>query len=135
MGLFQSAPKKFSTEKAIAPPMAVELTDVVRRLRMIEERQENLRKKLQMIEQNMLAVQRKFLTETKTMDADLIELHSKLNDLIEKTNLLVKEIKLSAKKEEVEILKKYLDYWMPVQFVTLDKVEHIIKDVLEEKGL
>lgn len=135
MGLFQSAPKKTSTEKAISQPMVVELTDVVRRLRMIEERQENLRKKLQMIEQNMLAVQRKFLTETKTMDVDLTELHSKLNDMVEKTSLLVKEIKLSAKKEDVDVLKKYLDYWTPVHFVTLDQVEQIIKDILEEKGL
>jgi len=137
MGLFHAPGKKETKAvKGIAPPtMAMELTDVVRRLRMMEERQENLRKKMQMIEQNMLTMQKKFLTEFKTVNLDLTDMNAKLEDFGEKIVMLIKEIKLSAKKEDIDVVKKYLDYWTPVKFVTIDNVEEIVKDVLEEKGL
>ncbi len=134
MPLFQATQKKL--EKEITPPaMAVEITDVVRRLRMQEERQENLRNKMQLIEQNMISIQKKFLAETKTITIELTELNAKIRDIEEKMSIIIKEVKLSAKKEEVDVIKKYLDYWSPVQFATADKVESIVKDILEEKGL
>lgn len=132
MALFPAFEK---TEKPILPQPTVDITDLVRRLRMSEERQENIRKKMQMIEQNMLATQKKLATETKTLNLSLMETAAKIEDLAEKMSMLIKEIQLSAKKEDLDVVKKYLDYWSPVEFVTLGMVEKIIKEKLEEKGL
>ncbi len=132
MALFPALEK---TEKPVLPQPAVDITDLVRRLRMSEERQENIRKKMQMIEQNMLAMQKKLATETKMLNLSLTETAAKIEDLAEKMSILIKEIQLSAKKEDLDVIKKYLDYWSPVEFVTLGKVEKIVQEKLEEKGL
>ena len=50
-----------------------------------------------------------------------------------KINLLIKEITLSAKKEDVAVIKKYIEFWQPLNFVTPTQVEKIVREILEEK--
>ena len=46
---------------------------------------------------------------------------------------IVDEVKKSAKREDVRTLKKYINLWEPIKFVTYDKVEQIVREILEEK--
>jgi hypothetical protein len=46
--------------------------------------------------------------------------------------MIIKELRMSAKKEEVDGLKKYVELWEPVKFVTQNQVEKIVEEKVEE---
>jgi len=132
ISLFGGAPKDKPAAAPAAPEINKELSGMSRRLRMLEERNENLRKKIALVENNMLDTNKKVMAEVKTSASDLIEIKSDIKDIEAKMMLLIKEINLLAKKEEVAIIKKYMEFWQPLNFVTPTQVEKIVKEMLEE---
>lgn len=110
-----------------------DVSEAIRRLRVLEERNSNMRKKVQLIENDLIESRKKFQIEFKTVLSELDEVKDKMHKYEENMSLIIKEIQLSAKKEDVDIIKKYLEYWEPVKFVTTDHVEKIIEEKFEEK--
>ena len=45
---------------------------------------------------------------------------------------LVKELKTNAKRDEVKVLEKYINYWNPAKFVTQNEVEAIVKEIIKK---
>ena len=55
----------------------------------------------------------------------------------EKVIDVVAELEETAKREEVKVLEKYINYWNPIKFVTQNEVEAIVSEILKrnsEKG-
>ena len=118
----------FKKEQPAAPQPDLEL---LRRIRMLEERSASITSRLQLSEQNMLASQRKAHGDIKSIFDELTEIKKGMNDLREKFLLLVRELQGTAKKEELDVLAKYISYWEPLNFVTRDEVEKIAQDAVE----
>ena len=119
-----------------ATPMAdltEEVRNVSRRLKVSEERYTNLRTKVELTEQNMLSKDKQISTEIKTTNLDVHELKKELTEIKERIIMLIKELQTCAKREEVNVLEKYINLWEPVNFVTRNEVEDIIKDILGKK--
>ena len=66
------------------------------------------------------------------LNDDMTEIRGTLGKIEDKVLLIIKELKLCAKKDEVQLLKKYVNLWEPINFVTRKEVEHIIESVLLE---
>ena len=103
-----------------------------RRLKMLEERLTNLRSKLQVTEQNMIQKNKLIFEEIRATSLELTDVKKEIQELKEKVLWLVKEVQDCAKREQVEMLKKYLDYWNPFKFVTKNDVEGTVRDVIEK---
>jgi hypothetical protein len=112
-----------------------EVRQIDRRLRMLEERYTNVIRKTQVTDQNMLQSHKKIHVEMKAAESEVTELHRKINVLQETVGLAIQEIKDCARKQEIDVLKKYLELWQPVKFVTQNQVERIVEDVLEHRSL
>jgi len=125
--------KLFGKKPQPPPQPTVQLGDMVGRLRMLEERYSNLERRLQVNEQNMLSKERKINTEIKTLGSDLLELKNVVEEVKERIRMLVSELRESAKQGDVEVLKKYMSYWEPMKFVTIEEVEGTVRRILEEK--
>ena len=128
----------FHSQSPLQPDMgsfSEDIGNLSRRLRVLEEGFTNLRRVLQVTEQNMLDKNRMFTTEIRTIASDISDMKKELNDVKERILELVKEMQTSAKREEVKVLEKYINLWNPVKFVTQNEVEQIVKEMLEkEKG-
>lgn len=131
-GLFSQKPK------AAAPDLGKNISsltnmmnDLNRRLRVLEERYNNLQKKTQITEENMLSSFKKVNSTVSTFHDDIntFKKNIKIND--ERTELIIKELKLTAKKEDIEVLNRYLELWEPVKFVTQNEVNKMVKDKVE----
>ncbi len=129
-GMFQKkpeiAPIKESSE------LTETITSTLRRLRVIETRFENIHKKLQFVEQNMLEQQKKVHAEIKATSLDVLEIKRGMLELQNRVRTLAKEVQMRASKEDVEVLKRYLQFWEPIKFVTAEQVEKIVARVLKE---
>lgn len=110
-----------------------EITMLGRRLRILEEQYTNTRRKMQVTDQNMLSYHKKSMTDVKALNLEINELRHLLDDMNNNILLIIKELKLCAKKEEVNVLQKYINMWEPVNFVTRNEIEKILEELLSER--
>ena len=129
-------PKKGLFTAKTPPPMpdVSGMTDQINamaaRVRIGEERYSELRKKLLVVEQNMLTNHKKAMSEIKALQTDIIELKRAIQTVEDRIITIIKELRLTARKEDIDIMKRYLELWDPVKFVTHDQVEKIIDEKL-----
>lgn len=107
-----------------------ELTLLATRLRVSEERYADLRRKLQLIEQNMLAHQKKSAMDEKHAQADLLEMKKTLRAMEDRLVMVIKELQLTARKEDVDVLKRYVELWDPIRFISHEQAEKIVDEKL-----
>lgn len=124
------------TQQQEAPDLSGITTDismVSRRLRLLEEGFTNLRRFFQVTEENIVAKNKHFSAEVKTLTSDINEIRKEIQELKDKLLLVIRELQTVARKEEVKVLEKYINLWSPIKFVTQNEVEQIINDILEKK--
>jgi len=98
----------------------------------VESKVNNLRRELEIIKSDMTNKNDKLTKEIKSINNDLIELKRDKEKIKERLDLIIKELRLTAGKEEMMILKKYIDLWNPINFVTERDVERIIEEKLNK---
>jgi hypothetical protein len=105
--------------------------DTMRRLRVLEERFMNLRRKAQLSEEKLLAAEEKVHTDVRMLTDELVALRRTLADLQESVASLQGEMQHAAPQHELRALEKYLSYWDPMSFVT--KEELMRKNLLKNQ--
>jgi len=103
------------------------------RLRILEERHTNLNRKIEVIEANMLRIQKHTYTEIKAISSDIAEIRRQINELQERTAQIIRELKNFANRDDIEVLKKYIDMWEPMNFATKSDVQKTVKEMLEKR--
>jgi hypothetical protein len=114
------------------PEILSQVSNVTRRVRIIEESLGNLRKKTGIDEENNLAEIKKIHTSVKSLFAQIDELKKEQEDFKSQMRKMISEFQTVAKKDEVEVLKRYIKIWEPVQFATVNQVSHMIQDGLSQ---
>lgn len=111
------------------------LNNLTRSIRTLEERYNNLRRRTQLTDHNILVQHQKLNKELKINDSDLIDIKRNLQKLNDKINMLEKELELCGKKQDLDILAKYIGYWKPLNFITRSEAERIIQATLDLKNM
>jgi len=132
-GLFAPKPKVGMDLNKSMSDLAGELNNISRRLMVLEERYTNLRKKTQVTDQNMLTSSKKVMTEIQTTHSEIDDLKKQLADIIDKMKIVVRELKECAKKQDVDVLNKYINIWQPINFITRDSALKLIRDEVESQ--
>jgi predicted nucleic acid-binding Zn-ribbon protein len=130
---FFSSHKQPQQESAPPSQMTMQMGNMSRRIKIIEEALENMRKKAQLNEQNMLDSQKKQNANLRAFEEELTDMQEKISSLKDDLHLIVEELKLTAKSDDVKVLQKYIDLWNPVQFITAKEARRIVEDVLREQ--
>jgi hypothetical protein len=73
------------------------------------------------------------MTEIKSAISDIVSLRKTVEDVENKIILTIKELQLTAKKEDVDVIRKYFELWSPVSFATVNQVDKMIKEALQEQ--
>ena len=110
-----------------------QIENTINRLRVMEERYTNLQSELRVTEENMINRNKRLSTDIKTLTLDITELRKEVTEIKDKVLAIIKEFQVFAKKEEVQILKKYLEMWEPLNFATHNEVQEIIEEKLAKK--
>ena len=126
----------FGHSQPQAPDLSGITTDintVSRRLKMMEESYANIRRFMQVSEENMIAKNKHFSAEIKTLTSEINEMRKDFQELKDKLILVIKELQSVARKEEVKVLEKYINLWNPVKFVGQNEVDNIITEILDKR--
>lgn len=104
------------------------------RLRLLEERYQQLRDNIELLNQNMIGSYRKITKETRMINDDIKDIKKDMLTIKEVLEKIIKEASLFARKDSLKILEKYINMWNPLNFVTEKEVEKIIKEQLKKQG-
>ncbi len=66
------------------------------------------------------------------INQELLELREQQEKLSQKVDLIIKELKQTAGKEELDVIKKYLEFWNPLNFVTQNDLERLFEHKWQE---
>ena len=111
--------------------VAKDVNSLTRRIRINEERSVNVRNKLQTIEHNMLINHKRLLGEIKFINEEISDIKREFSELKQKVLSFARELQESAKKEDIQVLERYINMWEPINFVTRHEVEKIIDEKLQ----
>lgn len=114
-------------EVAQAPTVDTDMVSLLRRLRVLEERYNNLRKKTVVIEQNQIIVKNQIQSEIKSIDMEMVSLKKEYIDIDSKINLIQKELENLADAHEIRYLTKYLEFFSPSNLITVNELEKHIE--------
>ncbi len=110
-----------------------DMNELSSRLKVLEDRQANLRRKNQLTEQNMLNINKKLASDIKTLSLGLSETKKQVDEVSERLLQFMHEIKKCAKKEDLNLLERYLEFWNPINFLTRKEAEKLVEDSLKKE--
>ena len=131
-GFFGKKPDQGDAAKT--DDLGINLNETIRRIRINEEKTNNISRRQQMSDQNMINHFKKLNHEEQTINDDVLEIKKEINKLKNTIDIIIRELKITARREDVLVLQKYLNLWEPVNFVTQSEVEKIVIRVLSEKA-
>ncbi len=117
------------------PPDAgalAEVTSLNARVRSVEEKLGNLNRKFELLEGNYITGNKKQNDTLHSIDSDVLAVKREFSQIRQKIELIVRELKLTAGKDEINTLKRYLDIWNLTRFASRDEVEKMISERIEE---
>ncbi len=121
------------------PPESQALLDTVNRLngrvRSFERSLSDLRDMIRFHEERSTKTTKEFTAKQKLLEEKQHALSDRLDQLQQTLSLVVKELQLTAKKEDVVVLQRVLELIKPTRFITQDRAEYLIHSILEEEGL
>lgn len=98
----------------------------------LETKVNNLVREVNIIKNDFVKKNMSLRKEMKTLNEDMLEVKRNNESTVQKIDLIIKELKKTAGIEEVEVLKKYVDFWNPINFVTQRDVERVVETKLAE---
>ena len=123
----------FKKKPVINQGPSPEILEAVRRSRVIEERTHAIERRVNLIEKSQIERWREFSGEIRSLNQDISDLKKSIFTLNEKIQLIVSEMQHFSTKEDLQVIKKYLDYWEPLKFITQSQAERLFRDLMEEK--
>jgi hypothetical protein len=98
----------------------------------LESKFNNLNREVRVLKEDFLRRNERLKKEVKSMDGEMLEMKLKHERFEQKMDLIIKELKKTAGKEEVDTIKKYLELWNPMNFVTQKDLERAINAQLKK---
>jgi len=93
----------------------------------LEGKVNNLTREVDLLKGNIIKKNEDAKKELKSMNEDLLDFKRKQEEILQKMDLIIKELKQTAGIEQVMVIKKYIDLWNPMNFVTQRDLDRAIE--------
>jgi hypothetical protein len=126
-----TAPKparKMPVDPADVEKLTKDLNSISANIRILEERYGLMRSRSQVAEEGMIEMERSLSKDFKNLTDDIMDLKHAVKEITDNLRLISSEINNLAKKDELKVLEKYLDFWQPMNFVTRAEMEKLMKE-------
>lgn len=113
------------------PPPAFDNAKLFVWVKSLEGKTNNLIREIDILKNDLIKKNNQMKKEVKAFNVDLLEMKRQQEKTVEKMDLIIKELKKTAGIEEVMTLKKYIEYWNPINFVTQRDVERVVENMMK----
>lgn len=119
-------PKEMSSLSGVLSSFSTRIADT-------EERQSMITEKLSLISQTLLKNSERMAKEMQIISDDITELKNEMDKLKENVQILVEQSGEFARKQELQVVEKYMKIWEPMKFATIEDVRKMINDAVKNK--
>lgn len=98
----------------------------------LESKVNNLLREVDVLKNDFIKRANQLNKEFKTLSDDLIEARHEQEKINQKMTLIINELKQTAGQEEVMTLKRYVEFWNPLNFVTQKDLEKAVERKIDE---
>ena len=130
---FPNAPQKNYEQ----PSLQSEVTNLTSRIRLLEERQGNIQRKIHLMESNMLSSNKELRNETKVIHAEMLEIKRAVKDFEDTIKKMSASLEDLASREEVKLIERYVNLLDPSNFISRKQltreVERAVEQALEKR--
>lgn len=125
--------KETKNEEEIPKEITTNIEEIIRRLKILEERYSNIRKKIEFTEQTIIKDTKVIYDQLTLLENNITEINSEFSDITDKMNKMIEEINQTVKKSEFNVLAKYFEFWQPMEFLTRVEAEKLINELKYKK--
>ena len=112
-----------------------QLVTISRRLQLLETKQDNLRSKFLIMENNFIDNSKSTSSDINTLHQEITQIRKDITSIKNTLNLAIEELKLRAKESDLKVLEKYVEYFNPIKYVTEKEVRTIIDETLNNQNI
>jgi predicted nucleic acid-binding Zn-ribbon protein len=98
---------------------------------MLEERINMANRKIEVGESNMLENQKRNNVDIRQLNSEIIDVKRLIEEIKEKMDVILRELPNLAARDELEVLKRYIEMWEPMKFVTRNEIDKILEEKKE----
>ncbi|MFH0868655.1 MAG: hypothetical protein V1839_00335 [archaeon] len=110
------------------------VSDLNGRIRLLEERTENLRSHLDMLDASSIEKHKETISEIRNIEDGQRALRADMDMLKDVVERLTRRLDAFASKEEVKVLQRYVELWQPMNFVTRPELKNAVQSILKMLG-
>ncbi|MEK6901551.1 MAG: hypothetical protein AABX37_04365 [Nanoarchaeota archaeon] len=92
----------------------------------LESKVNALLREMNVIKTDVMKKQSQLRGDARVMNDDLLELKREQERINQKLDLIIKELKQTAGSDELQTIKRYMELWNPLNFVTQRDLERAI---------
>ncbi len=97
-------------------------------VRNIEARVTTMDKKIHIIETNLLDFKKKSNSEVKTIHTSILNNEKEISLVSKNVMKITADLNNFARVEEVGTIRKYLELWKPINFVTYNELDNVLDE-------
>lgn len=111
------------------------IVEIANRLRILESKQSLHSERLLVMNQNMIEEYKKLIKDIRNIESEIRALKVDLQNVKTIMKHLTEEASAFAKKDEIQLLEKYIKMWNPLNFVTETDINNILERKLKDLNL
>ncbi|MBN1923301.1 MAG: hypothetical protein JW791_00900 [Nanoarchaeota archaeon] len=127
-----------SNEKQTARPSPAEtqsatgmiisrLNDLNTRMRLGEERINQNKERLRVFDDQVLGLKKEMSKEIENINSDISDLRKSIKNIEDTIHHIIKELELTAKKQDINVIEKYVDMMDPTRYITKEELKVLMK--------
>lgn len=93
----------------------------------LESKLNTLMREVDILKNDLIKKNENLRKNMKVLNEDLLETKHQQEKTLQKMDLIIKELKQTAGIEEVQTIKKYIEFWNPINFVTQDDLDKALE--------
>jgi hypothetical protein len=113
--------------------MSALLVDFNAKITDLEEKNNLLKERVLLLGRTLLKQEKRINEDLENMKEDIRNLTNSTERIKEGVQHLIKETSYFARKEELNVLQRYMKIWEPLKFLKEDEVREIVRDELSKK--
>ena len=108
-----------------------QINSMGRRVRMMEEAVMNVRRKIEIQEEDALKTNKSQSGDIRALFSEIDDVKHELKSFKDDMVKIISELQGMAKKEELATVQRYIEIWQPIKFVTQNEVQKIVEHVID----
>lgn len=122
--------------KPISPePQSFDAAKLYVWIKGVESKVNTLVREVDLLKNDYIKKNNDLKRDLKLLNDDLLDLKRTQDQAQQKMDLVIKELRQTAGVEDVAVLKRYVEYWNPLNFVTQRDVDRVVNAKLAQLKL